>query len=373
MKENLYEDHRIVMTLDAGGTNFVFSAIKSGYEVVTPITLASFANDLYKCLQTLIDGFELVKDALYPEVPDAISFAFPGPADYKNGVVGDLPNFPAFRGGVAIGPMLENHFQIPTLIHNDGDLFAYGEAVAGFLPYINTILNEKKANRSYQNLIGLTLGTGFGAGIVLNGVLCTGDNSVAGEIWLSRNHMYPNVFAEESVSIRGIQRVYANESGDDTDWSPKQIYQIAKGKAIGNKLAAIKAFEEMGKVIGESLANTLTILDAAVVIGGGISGASEFIIPAIIRHLEGSIEDLRGNEMKRIVPKAIFIENEETLYEFVKSDTKFIQIPFSENKTAYNEVKKLPIGVSTLGTSKAIWLGSYALAIEYLNQKAIHD
>ena len=52
------------------------------------------------------------------------SFAFPGPADYPAGIIGDLAEYPAFRGGVALGPMLAERFGLPTFINNDGDLFA---------------------------------------------------------------------------------------------------------------------------------------------------------------------------------------------------------------------------------------------------------
>ena len=69
-----------------------------------------------------------------PQPPVAISFAFPGPADYPAGIIGDMSNMPAFRGGVALGPILEDQFGIPVFINNDGDLFVYGEAIAGFLP-----------------------------------------------------------------------------------------------------------------------------------------------------------------------------------------------------------------------------------------------
>ena len=94
-------DNRIVMTLDAGGTNLVFSAIRGGREIVTPITLPSCACHLDQCLGQLLTGFTHVSEQL-PEAPVAISFAFPGPADYPAGIIGDLPNFPSFRGGVAL-------------------------------------------------------------------------------------------------------------------------------------------------------------------------------------------------------------------------------------------------------------------------------
>ena len=84
----------------------------------------------------MVEGFKAIQAGL-PEAPVAISFAFPGPADYQAGIIGDLPNFPSFRGGVALGPFLEDIFGIPVFINNDGSLFAYGEALTGVLPEIN--------------------------------------------------------------------------------------------------------------------------------------------------------------------------------------------------------------------------------------------
>ena len=114
----------IVVTLDAGGTNFVFGAMCDGKPIGAPLTMPSSAHDLDKCLSTLISGFEQVINSLERK-PVAISFAFPGPADYRNGIIGGyLPNFPSFRDGVALGPMLEAKFGIPVFINNDADLFA---------------------------------------------------------------------------------------------------------------------------------------------------------------------------------------------------------------------------------------------------------
>ena len=143
----------------------------------------------------------------------AISFAFPGPADYPAGIIGDLGNLPGFRGGVALGPMLEDRFQIPVFINNDGDLFVYGEAIAGFLPYVNGLLEKAGSPKRYKNLFGVTLGTGFGGGIVRNGELFIGDNSMAGEVWLLRNKLDPAMNAEEGASIRAVRRVFAEQVG----------------------------------------------------------------------------------------------------------------------------------------------------------------
>lgn len=110
-------DNRVVITLDAGGTNLVFGAMQANKFIVEPITLPSHAENLDKCLATMVEGFQAVIDRL-SEKPVAISFAFPGPADYPNGIIGGyLPNFPSFREGVALGPFLEAKFGIPVYIN----------------------------------------------------------------------------------------------------------------------------------------------------------------------------------------------------------------------------------------------------------------
>ncbi len=84
---NFQTDSRIVLTLDAGGTNMVFGAMQGGEFIVEPITMPSNANDLDLCLETMVVGFKAVINRL-KEKPVAISFAFPGPADYPNGIIG---------------------------------------------------------------------------------------------------------------------------------------------------------------------------------------------------------------------------------------------------------------------------------------------
>ena len=116
------QDSRIVMTLDAGGTYLKFSAIRSNQLLVGPISVPSEADHLDRCLSNILEGFRSVKDLL-PTPPVAISFAFPGPADYPAGIMMNVGNLPAFRGAVPLGPILEEAFNIPVFINNDGDLF----------------------------------------------------------------------------------------------------------------------------------------------------------------------------------------------------------------------------------------------------------
>ena len=85
-------EKRVVLTLDAGGTNFVFSAVQGNKEIIDPITLPSNADNLELCINSVISGFEQVGDKL-PNGFDAISFAFPGPADYDLGIIGESSKF----------------------------------------------------------------------------------------------------------------------------------------------------------------------------------------------------------------------------------------------------------------------------------------
>lgn len=366
---NIYNDKRIVMTLDAGGTNFVFSAVQGGKEIVRPITFDSNAHNLELCLKTLINGFECVRDQL-SQKPSAISFAFPGPADYKAGIIGRLPNLAAFNGdGVALGPMLEDYFKIPAFIGNDGNLFAYGEAIAGILPAVNQRLRESNVQKQYSNLLGVTLGTGFGAGFVVNNGLCEGDNSAGGEIWLSRNFKHPAKMAEGSVSIRAVQRTYAALAKTDViDLSPQHIYEIAIGSRQGDQNAAKHAFQEMADVVAESLCNAITMIDGLIVIGGGISGAYSLIAPRIIEHMNGTIRHLDDESFPRLVSKVYDLDDERSLNRFLAYESKEISVPFSSRKVQYISEKRIGICRSRLGTSKAISIGAYAIALQKLSQ-----
>lgn len=363
----MYEhDSRVVMTLDAGGTNFVFSAIKGCESIVEPVCLPSVPNDLEGCLSALVEGFSKVKDAL-AEVPVAISFAFPGPADYEHGVIGDLPNFPAFRGGVALGPFLEEKFGIPVFINNDGNLFAYGEALSGALPQLNRELEAAGNPKRYRNLLGITLGTGFGAGVVIDNCLLTGDNGCGGDVWLMRNKKYPDMLAEESVSIRAVRRVYGELTGENAEaLTPKDIFDIAEGVRAGNREAAKKCFEELGEMAGAAIVNALNIVDGIVVIGGGMSGASKYILPGVLREMNRSISTFAGLNFKCLQSEVFNLMDEADRSLFLENKSGNVKIPFSEKYVAYDCSKKVGIIISDLGANRAIALGAYAYALSQL-------
>lgn len=362
-------DQRTVMTLDAGGTNFVFSAICGNQDIVTPICYPAVSDNLEECLTVLHRGFSQVKEQL-EDAPVAISFAFPGPADYKNGIIGDLPNFPAFRGGVALGPFLKEGFGIPVFINNDGNLFAYGEALAGILPSVNEELEAAGNPKRYRNLLGITLGTGFGAGVVIDNCLLTGDNGCGGDVWIMRNKKYTDLIAEESVSIRAVRRVYGELSGETIEnLMPKDIYDIAEGTRTGNREAALKSFDELGEMAGAAIVSALHIVDGMVVIGGGVSGAAKYILPGMMREMRRSISTFAGREFNGLQMEVYNLMEIGEYKRFLESTISWAQIPFSGRKVPYDCIKRIGVAISTLGASKAIALGAYAFALQQIDKR----
>lgn len=363
------DDQRIVMTLDAGGTNFIFSAVRANVEIVEQVCQPAAGDDLERSINNIIKGFRSVADALSDE-PAAISFAFPGPADYERGVIGDLANLPAYRDGVPLGPILEDEFGLPVFINNDGDLFVYGEAIAGFLPWLNREMEAAGSPKHFRNLLGVTLGTGFGGGIVTNGRLHLGDNSAAAEIWCVRNRIDTTTTAEEWVSIRGVQRTYVRESGIDPSGAPtpEEIYRIGTGEADGDREAAGKAFQEMGRALGDALANAITLVDAPVVIGGGLAGACRLFMPAVIEEMNSGYSSPEGSPIPRMELRAYDLENEQQCHEFCNIEVKQLQVPGSDREVPYDPVKRTGVGLSKLGTSQAISIGAYAFALNNLDR-----
>lgn len=363
-------DKRVVLTLDAGGTNFRFSAIQEGKTIGNLVNLPAEASTLDEMLDKIVNGFQVLIDQL-EERPAAISFAFPGPADYEQGIIGDLENLPLFKGGVALGPFLQNQFELPVFINNDGDLFTLGEAIGGLLPKINAELKAAGNPKRYRNILGLTFGTGFGAGIVSKGELFTGDNSAQAEINRMRNHLLPETSVEDSVSIRAVKRVYAKESNIPFDDCPEpfEIYKIGKGQTEGNKAAAIKAFKILGKAAANATADAITLIDGLVVIGGGLSGAADLFLPHLCAEMNRSFTTLEGEKLDRMEVKVFNLNDEKEKTAFQQTDIKQIPIPRSNKTIAYDVSKKIGIGISVLNTSEAIALGAYTFALQKLDKK----
>lgn len=361
--KQLTNSEKIVVTLDAGGTNFVFGAMCDGKPIGQSLTLPSSAHDLDLCLNTLISGFEQVINSL-PERPVAISFAFPGPADYRNGVIGGyLPNFPSFRDGVALGPMLEHKFGIPVFINNDADLFAYGEAMGGALPRINRRLEECGSEKRYRNMLGYTFGTGFGFGFVMDGKLNLGDNSCV-ETFCLKHSLHPEYIVEDGVAIRAVKRVYRELTDDSRELEPKDIFDIAEGKLEGDAEAAKRAFETLGRVAGDAMATAVTLMDGIIVIGGGLAAASKYFMPALLSEMRSRIRTMSGDELNRVQMNVYNLDDETEFKKFASGSSTKIKVYGTDKEVVYDPEKRVGITISDIGASNAVSLGAYLYAID---------
>lgn len=338
--------------------------MRGNTEVVKSVRLIPNVANLEQCLNTLVDGFTQVSRQL-SEPAVAISFAFPGPSDYPNGVIGDLPNFPAFNG-VPLKAFLEQKFGLPVFINNDGDLFTYGEALAGFLPYVNRQLAGSA--RRYKNLVGVTLGTGFGGGVVRSTTLHVGDNASAAEIWCMRAKNLPDCIVEDTVNSSAVIRVYKQEAGDDQNVSSQEVYDIAKGNKAGNRAAALRTFEILGNSLGDALANILAVVDGLAVVGGGIAQAHDLFMPHVIAAINTTIGRADGSRVPRTVLTAYNVEDEQDLGKFLKSTSSKVTIAGTDISVDYDPVKKIGVGVTKLGDLRAISIGAYSFALHRLDE-----
>lgn len=365
------ENEAVVMTLDAGGTNFVFSAVQSK-RVINGLSVkikAPTKGSADEAILAIIQEFENLKRDIenLGLSTIAISIAMPGPADFKNGIIGKLENLPSFsKGGVALKAYLEYHFGMPVFINNDGDMFAYGEAWQD-----NGILNRCGLSADNVNLVGLTLGTGFGAGVVVNGGLLMGNNCAAGEINRMRNYLYPEYSVEYSVSIAGLQRVYG-----DYSLTPEDIYNVAIGKTKGDIKAATRAFDEFALVAADAIANVITMFDCTIVIGGGIANAYPLFLGNLVNNLNTTFNKPNGLEKyERLEVRSYNIESAKELMEFLTPELETIVV--NGCKISYNKTKKIGIGISKVlnennklyqDTSLVIAIGSYMFAMHKIKR-----
>ena len=248
------------------------------------------------------------------------------------------------------------------------DLFAVilGEAIGGLLPEINRKLKNQGIEKQYTNLLGDTLGTGFGGGIVINNRLMTGDNSAGAEINRMANPFNPGWTVEETLSIRGIKRLFAGETGIPFEEVPEpdMIFEIGDGNRQGFQKEAIVAWRKFGGVLGEALANAITLIDGLVVIGGGLSGAFPLFLPKAVETMNRKFKKPDGGTVPRMEIVACNLNNEKGLNEFLTQKRFMVNVPFSEEKIPYYPQKKTGVGITRMGTSRAVAVGAFAFAME---------
>ncbi|MDJ1184373.1 ROK family protein [Roseofilum casamattae] len=198
----------------------------------------------------------------------AIGIGVPGPVD-KSGKISRIAINLSNWKDVPLAPWLEETTGRPVILENDANCAGLGEFWIG-------------AGRSYHDMLLLTLGTGVGGAIILNGELFTGRHGTAGELGLMTVEMYGHECnsgnrgsLEQQLSIPAIRR--------RSKLDPQKLGHLAES---GNR-QALEFWHNYGHRLGAGLANLIYIFTPeAIVIGGGISKSFSFFIPATLAEVE---------------------------------------------------------------------------------------
>ena len=269
---------KIAIGVDFGGTS-VKPGVVSGSKIVArsepiPTRKHDSAEGL---LAAVFRDVALLREQ-YSEVC-ALGAGLPGIIDGLNGRVRELSNVPGWRD-VPLAALLSEKTGLPCIIENDANAMAYAEWRFG-------------AGRDRRNVICMTLGTGVGGGLILDGKLFRGSQLGAGEIgqMIIEPHGVPGRYGnsgalEKYVGNRQIseraQKIYAAAS---ITRAPEELTPLFLEKAAlsGDEIAA-KLWEDVGFEIGIMLTNIVWLLNPdRIVIGGGVAKAGPLLFEPIKR------------------------------------------------------------------------------------------
>ncbi|NEP01616.1 MAG: ROK family protein [Symploca sp. SIO2E9] len=255
-----------VIGIDLGGTNIKLGRFQRDGTCSKSLTIATPQPS------TPTNVVEVMVEAIEQLNPDnnclAIGVGTPGPIDATGRIARVAINLADWHD-VPLADYLEAKINCPTVIANDANCAGLGEAWLG-------------AGCRFRNLILLTLGTGVGGAIILDGKLFTGHQGAAGELGLiSLNPNGPRCNSgnqgslEQYVSVVAIRRRTGKE--------PAELGLMA---TAGNQ-QALQFWESYGRDLGIGLASLIYVLTPeAIVIGGGISASAKFFFPATLAEIE---------------------------------------------------------------------------------------
>ena len=255
-----------VIGIDIGGTTISVGCFGEDGTCLKSINLATpqpaipeaIVNAIANPIQTLDQNYNC----------RAIGVGMPGPTDETNRIARVGINLPDWQD-IPLAQWLETQTRLPVTLANDANSAAVGEAWLG-------------AGRGIQNFILLTLGTGVGGAIFIDGKLFTGSYGAAGELGLVT--LYPEGYPcnsgnqgslEQYASIGAIRRITGKE--------PLELGQLA---AKGDR-DSLDFWQQYGKTLGAGIASLVYVLTPeAVILGGGISASAEYFFPATLAEIE---------------------------------------------------------------------------------------
>jgi glucokinase len=238
------ENLKNIIGVDLGGTNIRAGKV-IGQEIIqiqaapTPSSEAEYV---------VIAALFSVIDACFDQSTQSIGVGVPSVVDVERGIVYDVANIPSWKV-VPLKEILETRYKVPVYVNNDANCFALGEKYFG------------KA-QSYNNIVGLTLGTGMGSGLIFNGKLYEGVNCGAGEFgnvsYLDSNfeHYCSGMFFAEKKPISAYEAFLKAQSGDQE---------------------ALDMYAEFGYHLGQAIKSILYAYDPdVIVLGGSLSKSYQF-------------------------------------------------------------------------------------------------
>lgn len=241
--------------VDVGGTKMLFLLVDETGHVIRKEKFST-PSDKKLFLEILVNGIKRVKGN---EKIEGIGLDFAGFIDSSTGIVHFSPNMP-WINRLNFRAYLQKHFSEPLFFENDANAFAFAEYAVGY-------------KRKYKNLIGITLGTGVGGGIICNGALFKGRGYGA-----ELGHMIIDYSAGRVCGCGNIGCFEAHCNGKALlDKAGEKGLKIKSNEELhgflekGDK-AAIGAIEDISKYLAVGFVNIINIFDPdAIVVGGGLS------------------------------------------------------------------------------------------------------
>ncbi|HEY5509549.1 MAG TPA: ROK family protein [Prolixibacteraceae bacterium] len=243
-----------IIGVDLGGTN-----IRAGKIIGEKIVhLTKLPTPSKGSVEEVMDQIYAAIDDCVDEFSVSIGVGVPSVVDVEQGIVYDVTNIPSWKV-VRLKELLEKRYNLPVHVNNDANCFAVGEKFFG------------KA-KPFKNIVGVTLGTGLGCGLIFNGKLYEGSNCGAGEFgnvpYLSHNVEYycSGQFFTDEKRVSAIDIFNKAKKGDNQ---------------------SIQMFEEYGFHLGVVLKSILYAYDPEIIIlGGSVSQSFEFFKKAMFHALQ---------------------------------------------------------------------------------------
>lgn len=288
---------KIAIGIDIGGTNTKIvlaseeGSVLHGKQIPTPSLSAKSSKKIDDILVNNIKEFlnqQSTKNAISRTASTAdivgIGIGIAGIIDRKNGIVLQSPNISA-ANGLPLKQIFEREFNLPVILENDANIYAYGEKWVG-------------AGRDYDNMALITLGTGLGGGLIYNGTLYEGPVEIGhmvvvpsgryctcGSYGCLESYASGRAIVDRVVSSleKGTESLLAKCcDGNFYKVTPHVIYETA---LEGDNLSR-EVFREVGQFLGIGIANLINIFTLdAVIIGGGLIGAWDMFIKELTKEV----------------------------------------------------------------------------------------